>query len=113
MIQGLCYGMYQESTYCQALCAKEKLTWSQPQSENERQQSVNDSVCCIVYHPGAAVRHLSIIEVYATVISKIINVDVASPDNERQQSVNRPSTERHQSINRPSSERQQSVNNLG
>jgi D-mannonate dehydratase len=88
------------------MCAKENATWSQPQSENERQQSVNDFVCCILYHPGAALWHLSIIEVLAAFICKIGNVDVASPDNERQQSINRPSTERQQSIK----EHQQSVN---
>jgi hypothetical protein len=94
------------------MCAKEKATWSQPQSENERQQSVNDFLCCILYHQGAALRHLSIIEVLAACIGKIGNVDVASPDNDRHQSITRPSTERQQSINRASTERQQSVKNL-
>jgi len=99
--------------YWQPLWVKEKATWSQPQSENERQQSVNDYVCCILYHPRAALRHLSIINILAAFIGNIVNVDVASTDNERQQSVNTASTERHPSINRASTERQQSVNNLG
>jgi len=99
--------------YWQPLLAKGKSTWLQPQSEIERQQSVNDSVCSILYHPGAALLHLSIIEVLAAFIGKIVYVDVASPDNERHQSVNRPSTERQLSINRASTERQQSINNLG
>jgi len=86
------------------------VTWSQPQSENERQQSVNDFVCCILYHPRALLWHLSTITVLAAFMGKIVNVDVASPDNERQQSVNRASTERQQSVNRASTERQQSVN---
>jgi hypothetical protein len=108
MIQGLCYGIYPESTYWQPLCAKEKATWSQPQSQNARQQSVNDSVCCIMCHPRDALRALSIIEVFAAFIGKIVNADVTSPDNEHQHSVNRPSTNRQQSINRASTERQQS-----
>jgi hypothetical protein len=86
------------------VCAKEKATWSQPQSENERQQSVKDFMRCIFYHPGAALQHLSIIELLATCIDIIINVDFDAPDNERQQSVIRPSTERQQSINRASTE---------
>jgi hypothetical protein len=77
-------------------------TWSQPQSENERQQSVNDFVCCILYHQRAALRYLSIFNVLATYIDKIVNVNVASPDNERQQTVNTASTERQQSIKRAS-----------
>jgi len=49
----------------------------------------------------------------AAFIGKTVNVDVASPDNERQQTVNTASTEHQQRINRPSTEHQQSVNNLG
>jgi len=95
------------------LWANKKATWSQPLAENERQQSVNDFVCCILYHAGAPLRHLSIIEVLAAFIGNIVNVDVASPDNQHQQSVNRPSRERQQTINRASTEHQQSINNLG
>jgi len=61
-----------------------------------------------MYHPGAALWHLSILEVLATYICNIVNVDVALPDNERQESVNKPSTKRQQSINRASTEHQQS-----
>jgi len=95
--------------YWQPLWAKEKATWSQPQSENERQQSVNDFVCCILCHPRAVLRLVSIIEVLVAFIGKIVNEDVASPDNEHQQSVNRASTECQQSVNRALAERQQSV----
>jgi len=84
------------------------VTWSQPQSGNERQQSFNDFMCCILCHPRPELRLLSIIEVLVAFIRKIVNVNVASPDNERQQSVNRASTERQQSVNRASTECQQS-----
>jgi len=98
IIQGLWYSIYPKSTYWQPLWVKEKGTWSQPQSENERQQSVNNFVCCILYHRRAALWYLSIFNVLAAFIGKIVNVDVASPDNERQQTVNTASTERQQSI---------------
>jgi len=54
-------------------------TWSQPHSENERQQSVNDFVCCTMYNPRAALRHLSIIEVLAAFIGNMVCVDAATP----------------------------------
>jgi hypothetical protein len=75
--------------------------------------SVNDFVCCILYHPSGALRQWSIIEVLAAFIGKSGNVDITSPDNERKQSVNRASIDRQQSINRASTERQQSITNLG
>jgi len=53
-------------------------------------------------------RLLPIIEVLAAFIGNTAFVDVASPENERQHSVNTASTERQQSINRESTERQQS-----
>jgi hypothetical protein len=86
------------------------VTWSQPLSENERQQSVNDVVCCIMYNPRAVLQHLPIIEGLAAYIGNIVCVDTVTPHNEWQQSVNRVSTEREQSVNRASTERQQSVN---
>jgi len=86
------------------------MTWSQPQSENERQQSVNDFVSCILYNSIAVLRHLTIIDILAAFIGNIVCVNTATRQNERQQSVNRASTERQQSINRASTERQQSVN---
>ena len=70
-------------------------------------------MCCILYHPRAALQQISIIEVLAAFISKIVNVDVTSPGNGSQQSVNRPSTECQQSINRALTELEQSVNSLG
>ena len=69
------------------------MTWSQPLSENERLQSVNDFVRRILYNPRALLGHLSIIEVLAVVIGNILFVDIVSPQNERQQSVNTASTE--------------------
>jgi hypothetical protein len=113
IIQGLCYSIYPKSTYWQRLWVQEKATWSQPQSENECQQSVNNFVCCILYYPRAALRYVSIIDILAARIRKIVNVDVSSPDNEHQPIINTASTERQQSINRASTEHQQSVNNLG
>jgi len=99
--------------YWQPLWAKEKATWSQPQSENDRQQSVNNFVCCILYNSMAVLRHLTIIEVLAPFIGHIVCVDTATEQNERQQSVNRASTERQHSIITASTECQQSVNDFG
>jgi len=88
--------------YWQHLWAKEKATWSQPQSENEHQQSVNDFVRCILCHPRAVVRLLSIIEVLAAFIGNMVNDHIATPDNQHQLSVNTASTQRQQSVNRVS-----------
>jgi len=87
--------------------------WSLHLSENERQQSVNDFVCCILYSPRAVLWHLSIIEVLAACIGNIMFVDTVTPQNEHQQSVNTPSTEHQQSMNTVSTECQQSVNAFG
>jgi hypothetical protein len=89
------------------------VTWSQPQSENERQQSVNEIVCCILYNPRAVLRHLPIIEVLAAFLGNMVCVDSAIPDNERQQSINRASTGRQQRIYTASTECQQSVSDFG
>jgi hypothetical protein len=78
------------------------VTWSQPQSENERQQSVNDFGCCIMYHPGAVVRLISIIGVLAAFIGNIISDHIATPDNQHQLSINTVSAQRQQSVNRVS-----------
>jgi hypothetical protein len=43
---------------------------------------------------------LSIIEVLATFIRNMVDVDVTSPEHERHQSVNRESTEHEPNINR-------------
>jgi len=110
IIQGPYYGIYLQSMYWQALWAKEKATWSHPQSKNEHLQSVNDFEGCILCHPRAVRWLLSIIEVLAAFIGNMDQVNVASPDNEHQQNINRASTERQQSINRASTEHQQSVN---
>ena len=90
--------------YWQPLWAKEKATWSQPQSENERQQSVNNFVCCILHNSMAVLRHLTIIEVLAAFIGNIVCVDTATRQNERQLSINRASTQHQHSVNRVSTE---------
>jgi len=113
IIQGLCYGIDPYSTYWQPFCANEIVTRLQHLSENQRQQSINDFVCCIFYNPRAVLQHLSIIEVLAAYIGNIVFVDTVTPQNERPQSVNTASTERHQSINPVSTECQQSVNAYG
>jgi len=87
-------------------------TWSQPHSENERQQSVKDFVCCTLYNPTAVLRHLSIIEVLAAFIGNIVCVDTVAAQNERPQSVNSASTEHQQSVNRASTKCQPSVNRV-
>jgi len=61
-----------------------------------------------MYNPRAMLRLIPIIEVLAAFIGNTIYVDVASPENDRQQSVNTASTEHQESINRASTERQQS-----
>jgi len=113
IIQGLCYGIDPYSTYWQPFCANEIVTRLQHLSENERQQSVNDFVCCILYNPRAVLQHLSIIEVLAAFIGNIVIVNTVTPWNERQPSVNTASTERQQSMNTESTECQQSVNAFG
>jgi hypothetical protein len=84
-----------------SLCKQKSTpTWSQPQSENESQQSVNDFGCCILCHPTGVAPLLSIIEVLAAFIGNTVNVHEDSPDNEHQLSVNRASTEHQQSVTR-------------
>jgi hypothetical protein len=46
--------------------------WSLPQSENERQQSVNDFMDCILCNPNAVLWHLSRIEVLAAFAGNIV-----------------------------------------
>jgi hypothetical protein len=99
--------------YWQPFCANVIVTWSQHLSENERQQGINDFVCCILYNPRAVLQHLSIIVVLAAFINNIVFVDAVTLQNERQPSVNAASTERQQSINTVSTECQQSVNAFG
>jgi len=61
-----------------------------------------------MYNPRAMLQLLHIIKVSAAFVGNNVNVNVALPETERQQSVNTASTERQQSINRASTERQQS-----
>jgi len=113
IIQGLCYGIDPYSTYWQPFCANQIVTRLQHLSQNERQQSVNDFVCCILYNPRAVLQHLSIIEVLAACIGIIVIVNTVTPRNERQPRVNTASTEHPQSMNTESTECQQSVNAFG
>jgi hypothetical protein len=83
---------------------KREATWSHPQSANERQQSVNNFRCCILYNPRGVIRDLSVIEVLAAFIGNIVCVDTVPPQTERQQSVNRFSTEHQHSVNGLSTE---------
>jgi hypothetical protein len=99
--------------YWQPFFANAIVTWSQHLFENERQQSVNDFGCCILYNPRAVLQHISIIEVLAAFLGNIVFVDTVTPQNERQHSVNTASTEHQQSINTVSTECQQSVNAFG
>jgi hypothetical protein len=48
-------------------------------SENDRQQSVNDSGCCILYNPRAVLQHLPIIEVLPAFIGNMVCVNAATP----------------------------------
>ena len=102
IIQGLWYGIDPYSTYWQPFCANEIVTTLQQLSGNERQQSVNDFVFCILYNPRAVLQHLFIIELLAVCIGTIVCVNTATPQNERQKSINRASTPRQQSVNRVS-----------
>jgi hypothetical protein len=99
------YDIYPESMYWQPLRAKEIATRSYPQSEDERPQSVNNLVCCILYNPRAVLLHLPIIEVLAAFIGNIVCIDTATPQTQGQYSVNRASTEHQQSINSASTQR--------
>jgi len=91
-----------------AFMLKETATWSQPHCENERQQSVNEFGCCILYNPRDMMQHRPLFKGLASYICHTVYDDVASPENERQHSVNTAATERQQSIKRASTGRQQS-----
>jgi hypothetical protein len=93
IIQGLCYGIYPESTYWQPLCAQEITTLSQHKSEDVPQQSVNDLVCCILDNPRALLWHLPIIEELAVFIGNIVCIATATPHTKCQYSVYTPSSE--------------------
>jgi len=58
--------------YWHPFWAKAIAKWSLPQSENERQQSINDFMGCIFRNPNAVLRHLSIIEVLAAFTGNIM-----------------------------------------
>jgi len=79
-------------------------------SSTERQQSVKDFVCRIVYNPRAVIRHVFMIKGLVAFTGNKPSVIVADPKNDHQQSVNRASTERQQSVNRASTECQPSIN---
>jgi len=91
-----------------AFMLKDTATWSKPHCESEHQQSVNNIGCCILYNPRSLLRLIPVFEVVATFIGFTVYVDVASHENERQQTITTASTERHRSFNRASTEHQQS-----
>ena len=82
-------------------------------ASTEHQLSINNFGCCILYEPRAVLLHLPIIEVLVACIGNIVCVDTATPQIERQHSVNRTSTERRQSINPAWTDCQQSDNDFG
>jgi hypothetical protein len=75
------------------------VTWSHPQSETERQQTVNNFGCFSLDNPKATLRKLPIIEGLVAFIGNIRCVNTATPPDERQQSVNKASTQRQQRVN--------------
>jgi hypothetical protein len=79
-------------------------------ASTERQQSINNLGCCILYNPRAVLRHVPKIQVLAAFIGNLMFVDTATPQNEHDQRVNRASTERQQSVNKASTKRQQHIN---
>jgi len=90
--------------YWHPFWAKAIAKWSLLQSENERQQSVNNFMGCILCNPNPVLRHLSIIEVLPAFTGNIVWVDTATQPNERQRSVNRASIEHQYRVNRVSTE---------
>jgi hypothetical protein len=82
------------------LCLHEKVSVNRPskqrqQSVNsastEHQHSINDYLCCILYNPGALLLCLPLITVSAAFRGNIVSVNVTTPENEHQQSINRQS----------------------
>jgi len=63
----------------------------------EHQQSINDFGCYILYNPRVVLLRLPIIKVLAAFRGDMVTLHVTTPENERQQSINRASTERQQS----------------
>ena len=58
----------------------------------ECQQTVNHFGCCILWNPSAVLWHLSMIEVSATLLGNIFRVNIATRNNEHQQSHSRALT---------------------
>jgi hypothetical protein len=63
----------------------------------EHQQSINDFGCCIVYNPRAVLLCLHGIKEFAAFRGNIVSVNIATTENEREQSIHRASTEHQQS----------------
>jgi hypothetical protein len=61
-------------------------------ASTEHQHRINDFGYCIVYNPWAVLLHLPIIEVLAVCRGNMVMVNLTTPENERQQSINRAST---------------------
>jgi hypothetical protein len=76
--------------------AKEKAKRSQPHSQSEHHQRVIDFWWCILYIPRAVLWLVPTIGELGSFIVNMVNIDVATPKNECEQSVNSAQTMRHQ-----------------
>jgi hypothetical protein len=61
-------------------------------ASTEHQQSINDFGCCILYNPWAVLLCLPIIKVLAAFRGIMVSVNVTTPEDKRQQSINRART---------------------
>ena len=61
-------------------------------ASTECHQTVNNFGCCILCNPRVVLWHLFMIEVLATCLGNMVRVDIATPNNERQQSHSRALT---------------------
>jgi hypothetical protein len=66
----------------------------------ESQQSMNHSCCSIVNQPRPVLQLSLLIKVLAVLIRNIVNVDVTTPNNELQKSIQRASTQGQQRVNK-------------
>jgi len=91
--------LYRQYRSCRCCC-----TWKWASTERQRFRVLH-----LVESKGYAAA-LPIIKVLAILLGNTAYVDVASPENERQHSVNKASTQRQHSVNTASTERRQSIN---
>jgi hypothetical protein len=104
IIWQLCYCICLQLKNCRPLWA----TWVESlcYTSNECQWRVANFGCCIMYNWRAVQWRLHIIEVLSVCMGNMLSIDIATPKNEFQQSVNRAWTECELSVNRASTERQ-------